>query len=112
MTDLFQAREAHAARQLFYFMAGRDGVDARVLTQAWRRADLGLETRALRRAVANAADAWTVVEKDTDEGAAVIHLIMRARVHRCQEIGCSARCREAHEQVVATRRSGDRRRRR
>lgn len=68
MTDLFQAKEAHAARQLFYFMAGRDGVDAKALAQAWRGADLGLETRALRRAVANAADARTVVEEDTDQG--------------------------------------------
>ena len=69
MTDLFQAREAHAARQLFYFMAGRDGVDARALARAWRGADLGLETRALHRAVAKAAESRTVVEKDTDEGA-------------------------------------------
>ncbi len=68
MTDLFQAKEAHAARQLFYFMAGRDGVDPKALAQAWRRADLGLEPHALRRAVANAADARTVVEEDTDEG--------------------------------------------
>ena len=68
MTDLFKAKEAHAARQLFYFMAGRDGVDAKALARAWRAADLGLETRALRRAVANAADSRTVVEKDTDEG--------------------------------------------
>ena len=69
MTDLFQAKEAHAARQLFYFMAGRDGLDAKALARAWREADLGLETPALRRAVANAADSRTVVEKDTDEGA-------------------------------------------
>ena len=69
MTDLFHAREAHAARQLFYFMAGRGGVDAKVLARAWREADLGLETRALRRAVANAAESRTVVEKDADEGA-------------------------------------------
>ena len=68
MTDPFQAKEAHAARQLFYFMAGRDGLDAKALAKAWRGADLGLETRGLRRAVANAADARTVVEKDTDEG--------------------------------------------
>lgn len=68
MTDLFQAKEAHAARQLFYFMAGRDGVDANALAQAWRQADLGLEAGALRRAVANAADARKVVEEDTDDG--------------------------------------------
>ena len=69
MTDLFQAKEAHAARQLFYFMASRTGVDAEALTRVWRAAGLGLETRALRRAVANAADSRTVVEEDTDEGA-------------------------------------------
>ena len=62
MTDLFQAKEAYAARQLFYFLAGRDGVDAKALARAWRAADLGVETRALRRAVANAADSRTVVE--------------------------------------------------
>ena len=69
MTDLFQAKEAHAARQLFYFMAGGDGLDAKALARECLEADLGLETRALRRAVANAADSRTVVEKDTDEGA-------------------------------------------
>ena len=37
MTDCSRRKEAHAARQLFYFMAGRDGVDAEVLERAGRR---------------------------------------------------------------------------
>ena len=61
MTNLFGKPEADAARQLFYFMAHRDGVDEAAVKRAWRRADLGLEPRALRRAVANAARARAAI---------------------------------------------------
>lgn len=61
MTNLFGASEADAARKLFYFMAHRDDVDEAAVERAWRRADLGLEPRALRRAVANAARARAAV---------------------------------------------------
>src|SRR5690606_26242134 len=42
MNNLFDTDEAEAARQLFYFMAGRPGVDEEALASAWLDGDLGL----------------------------------------------------------------------
>ena len=68
MTNLFRAKEADAARQLFYFIAGRDGVDEAAVEQAWRHADLGLDPGALRRAVEKAANAKAAVQESTEQG--------------------------------------------
>ena len=57
MTNLFGTHEAEAARQLFYFMASRQGVDETVVERAWQDADLGLDATDLRRAISNAARA-------------------------------------------------------
>lgn len=65
MTNLFGKPEAQAARQLFYFMASRSGVDEKAVEQAWRDADLGLDLEELREAIASAARARaTLTEKD------------------------------------------------
>src|SRR5262249_40963182 len=45
MDNLFAKPEAEAARQLFYFLAGR--IDGRSLTAAWDTADLGISAKAL-----------------------------------------------------------------
>jgi ATP-dependent DNA helicase UvrD/PcrA len=55
MDNLFQKAEAEAARRLFYFLAGE--ADEQVLRSAWQRADLGLASDALERAIASAAQA-------------------------------------------------------
>lgn len=55
MDDLFQTDEAEAARQLFYFLA--DEIDDATLRAAWLRADLGIASDALDRALAVAARA-------------------------------------------------------
>jgi DNA helicase-2/ATP-dependent DNA helicase PcrA len=57
MTNLFGAAEAEAARQLFYFMAGRDGVDEAAVERAWTDASVGVRETHLARALANAAAA-------------------------------------------------------
>ncbi len=57
MTNLFGTAEAEAARQLFYFMAGRPGVDEAALKAAWEAAGLGLDPAALDLAIAGAAGA-------------------------------------------------------
>ena len=57
MTNLFGTAEAVAARQLFYFIADRPGVDAAALTAAWEAPRLGLEPAALDLAIAGAAAA-------------------------------------------------------
>lgn len=57
MTNLFQAAEAEAARQLFYFIAGRPDVDEATVEAAWNAARVGVEETALRQAIAGAAAA-------------------------------------------------------
>ena len=57
MTNLFGTPEAETARQLFYFMASRVGVDEVVLEQAWRNANLGINDADLRLAIRNATHA-------------------------------------------------------
>ncbi len=65
MTNQFATPEAEAARQLFYFMASRPGVDEAAIEQALQDADLGLDPTDLRRAIENAARARaSLVEKD------------------------------------------------
>lgn len=56
MNNLFDTAEAQAARALFYFMGGRQNVDAQGLRAAWEAANLGLEGEALDRAVGAAMD--------------------------------------------------------
>lgn len=53
MDNLFQKREAEAARQLFYFLAGE--VDESVVRAAWQLADLGISAQSLDRAITAAA---------------------------------------------------------
>jgi DNA helicase-2/ATP-dependent DNA helicase PcrA len=57
MTNLFGTAEAEAARQLFYFLGDRPTVDENAVERIWTAANLGLDPRALRDAVANAAAA-------------------------------------------------------
>src|SRR5438552_6706443 len=54
MTNLFGTAEAEAARQLFYFIADRPGVDAPALKTAWAAARLGINPAALDQAIAGA----------------------------------------------------------
>jgi DNA helicase-2/ATP-dependent DNA helicase PcrA len=57
MNNLFETAEAEAARQLFYFMASRPGIDEAAVEAAWVAADLGLDLTSLRQAIKSAADA-------------------------------------------------------
>jgi DNA helicase-2/ATP-dependent DNA helicase PcrA len=57
MTNLFATAEAEAARQLFYFIGDRFGVDEAAVEGAWNAAHLGLDPDALRTAVKGAAAA-------------------------------------------------------
>jgi DNA helicase II / ATP-dependent DNA helicase PcrA len=61
MDNLFGAAEAEAARQLFYFMAGRPGVDEDTLKRAWLDASLGVDSGDLNLAISNAAQAKTAL---------------------------------------------------
>jgi len=67
MTSLFGTKEAEAARQLFYFIADRAGVDEAAVERAWQAANLGLEPDALRQAVRNASDIKSAVQSGTPQ---------------------------------------------
>jgi DNA helicase-2/ATP-dependent DNA helicase PcrA len=54
MNDLFGTAEAQAARDVFYFMAGRPGVDAAAVQKAWMDADTGVSKGAIGAAIAAA----------------------------------------------------------
>ncbi len=57
MTDLSKTAEALAARHLFYFIAGRPGVDDAALKAAWEAARLGIDPAMLDQAIRGAAAA-------------------------------------------------------
>lgn len=59
MNDLFSTAEAEAARQLFYFMAGRPTVDRCALRAAWDAANLGVDPALLDAAIDDAEAART-----------------------------------------------------
>ena len=55
MNNLFGTSEAEAARQLFYFIGGRDDVDEDDVENAWTKADLGIDPDELSAAIQDAA---------------------------------------------------------
>jgi DNA helicase II / ATP-dependent DNA helicase PcrA len=63
MTKLFDTAEALAARQLFYFMASRPGIDEAGLRQAWQNANLGLAAAKLQKAIEDTARARASLEE-------------------------------------------------
>jgi DNA helicase II / ATP-dependent DNA helicase PcrA len=66
MSNLFNTTEAEAARHLFYFIAGRPGVDEAELERQWNYAELGLEPAALQSAIKGAAAAKAALT-DSDQ---------------------------------------------
>jgi DNA helicase-2/ATP-dependent DNA helicase PcrA len=74
MDNLFARPEAEAARQLFYFLAGR--IDEAALTLAWQVADLGVAKGALKRAVIAAAKARTDMQ-DAEVGQFKVYNLQR-----------------------------------
>lgn len=62
MNTLFQTVEAWAARELFYFYAGRPGVTEASVFDAWTLADLGLTEEDLRAAILAVATARAGLE--------------------------------------------------
>ena len=86
MTNLFGAKEAGAARQLFYFIAGREGVDEAAVRAAWTDADLGLDPDALRAGVAGAAKIKAALHA-TDEKRWGVYSIQRVFLTFLEEVG-------------------------
>ena len=67
MNNLFETPEAEAARQPFYFMAGRPGIDQAALAANWMNADLGVESATVAEAVKSATATRNAINDDEDQ---------------------------------------------
>lgn len=85
MKNLFGAREAEAARQLFYFMDGR--VDAGALEAAWEEAHLGLPKAALKAAVRTVETSRDQIAKEDDTARFGYYSIQRQFLSFLDEAG-------------------------
>lgn len=86
MTNLFGTDEAEAARQLFYFMANRPGVDEGTVGRVWSDANLGLDPDALQGAI-KAAAASKVALTDPDQKRWGLYSIQRVFLSFLEEAG-------------------------
>jgi DNA helicase II / ATP-dependent DNA helicase PcrA len=66
MNNLFGTAEAEAARQLFYFMAGRLALDDAALEELWLDAGLGIASTDVRRAITSAAASRSNFDNPTE----------------------------------------------
>jgi len=66
MNNLFSTLEAEAARQLFYFMAGRTGVDVATLEASWVATNLDLTPEEIRQAIATAEKSRASLNNPTE----------------------------------------------
>jgi DNA helicase-2/ATP-dependent DNA helicase PcrA len=63
MNTLFDTNEAQATRELFYFIADRQGSTRQTVLDAWRNAALGLDMDAIENAIAEIASAKAAMEQ-------------------------------------------------
>lgn len=87
MNNLFDTAEAEAARQLFYFMAGRADVDQASLVKAWLDADLGLKGPRLRRAVDRALAARNEMQANAGQQSWSLRNLQRQFLTFLEEVG-------------------------
>jgi DNA helicase-2/ATP-dependent DNA helicase PcrA len=84
MDNLFAKPESEAARQLFYFLAGRATKDE--LRSAWLVADLGIAPKALDRAIA-AADQARIDMRNVEVGQFKVYNLQRQFMAFLERIG-------------------------
>ena len=86
MTNLFGTAEAEAARQLFYFVADRQGVTEATVESAWDAASVGLDSATLQYAIARAARAKAALT-DPDQKRWGQYSIQRVFLNFLEEAG-------------------------
>lgn len=87
MNNLFDTEEAEAARQLFYFMAGRPGMDEAALEAIWMDAGLGVAADAVRDAVQKAAATRAAINDDADQKRWSFYSLQRQFLTFIEDIG-------------------------
>jgi len=86
MNNLFGTSEAEAARQLFYFIGGRDDVEEDDVVNAWTEADLGIDPGELSAAVQDVVAAKAALI-DPDQRRWGQHSIQRAFINFLEKAG-------------------------
>ena len=86
MTNLFGTAEAEAARQLFYFMAGREGVDEAAVERIWTEACLGISGADLKKAIGGVSQAKSSLT-DPDQKRWGFYSIQRAFLTFLEDAG-------------------------
>ena len=86
MNNLFGTSEAEAARQLFYFIGGRDDVEEEDVVNAWTEADLGIDPGELSAAVQDVVAAKAALI-DPDQRRWGQHSIQRAFISFLEKAG-------------------------
>ena len=86
MNNLFGTSEAEAARQLFYFIGGRDDVEEEDVVNAWTEADLGIDPGELSAAVQDVVAAKAALI-DPDQRRWGQHSIQRAFINFLEKAG-------------------------
>jgi DNA helicase-2/ATP-dependent DNA helicase PcrA len=98
MDNLFEQPEVEAARQLFYFLAGR--ADEKIFREAWEIADLGIGKSALSLAIAEAAKARRNMKK-ADLGQFQVYNLQRQFMAFLENVGLrEERVPNGHGEVV------------
>ena len=86
MNNLFGTSEAEAARQLFYFIGGRDDVEEEDVVNAWTEADLGIDPGELSAAVQDVVAAKAALI-DPDQRRWGQHSIQRTFINFLEKAG-------------------------
>ena len=87
MNNLFETPEAEAARQLFYFMAGREGLDEAQLEATWMDAGLGADAAIVRQAVRKAVATRTAINDDANQERWSFYSLQRQYLTFIEDIG-------------------------
>ena len=87
MNHLFETSEAEAARQLFYFMAGREGLDEARLGAIWLNAGLGIDAASVHEAVKKAETTRIAINDDTHQERWSFYSLQRQFLTFIEDIG-------------------------
>jgi DNA helicase II / ATP-dependent DNA helicase PcrA len=87
MNNLFDTAEAEAARQLFYFMAGRPDTDESQLAGIWSAADIGLRKASIKGAIRKAAQAQAAMRDEAEQKRWSYYSLQRQFLTFLEDIG-------------------------
>ena len=87
MNNLFETPEAEAARQLFYFIDGREGSDQAQLEKIWMDAGLGVQTATVREAIKKAAATRNAINDNASQERWSFYSLQRQFLTFIEDVG-------------------------